>query len=188
MKSSLLIAVLFTTCAAQAQSLKVVPALFDNNNQLPKSIHFFCTQDYEPQACQEDVATLQRSLVHYPSELLGDWNFVLASRNVSIDLQHRHDGSTETPALSYLNHRTTIMERDLFSASADRTAELGRAFGMAGPALLELAISHELGHAICQEPDERRADDYGRDLRDGKVPRCSQVSKSRSAKARSVAP
>ena len=39
-----------------------------------------------------------------------------------------------------------------------------------GPALVELAITHEMGHGLCQEKDERRADDYGKELRAGYVP------------------
>jgi hypothetical protein len=40
------------------------------------------------------------------------------------------------------------------------------------PALLELAVSHELGHAICEEPNEATADRFGEDLRKGQTPRC----------------
>jgi hypothetical protein len=175
-KSSLLIATLCVVCAGQAQSLKVVPIQHDANNRLPNSIQFFCTQDYDHQACQDDIAKLQRSLLRYPVKQLGQWSFVVASRSESIALQHRSNGSVETPAFTFLSHRTTILERDLFSAAADRRADLFRAYGVTGPALLELAISHELGHAICQEPDERRADDYGRELRGEKTPSCSQAA------------
>ena len=48
--------------------------------------------------------------------------------------------------------------------------ELLQRFSVIGPALVDLAVTHELGHAICQENNERNADDYGRDLRAGKVP------------------
>jgi hypothetical protein len=44
-----------------------------------------------------------------------------------------------------------------------------------GAALVDLAITHEMGHAICQEKREREADDYGRELRDGKIPDCSKT-------------
>ena len=45
-------------------------------------------------------------------------------------------------------------------------------FGVIGDALLDLAVTHELGHAICQDQDERRADDYGRGLREKKPVNC----------------
>jgi hypothetical protein len=175
MRSSLFIAVLFVFAAAHAQSLKVVPVQLDaqNQNGLPGSIQFFCTEDYPHRACMDDVETLHHSLQRYPVEQLGQWIFVLATRNQCIAVQHRPDRSAETPAFTFINHRTTVMERDLFSATADRSGELFRAFGLAGSALLELAISHELGHALCHEPDEHRADDYGRELRGGRILSCS---------------
>jgi Zn-dependent peptidase ImmA (M78 family) len=40
--------------------------------------------------------------------------------------------------------------------------------------LLTWAVSHELGHATCGEPDEARADAHGRELREGKILSCSQ--------------
>jgi len=43
-----------------------------------------------------------------------------------------------------------------------------------GDALLDLAVTHELGHAICQDQDERRADDYGRGLREKKPVACGK--------------
>jgi hypothetical protein len=47
-------------------------------------------------------------------------------------------------------------------------------FGVIGNALLDLAVTHELGHAICHDQDERRADDYGRDLREKKPVACGK--------------
>jgi hypothetical protein len=175
MRSRFFIAVLCVFAAAHAQSLKVVPVQLDAHNQngLPGSIQFFCTEDYPHQACLDDVEKLHRGLLRYPVEQLGQWIFVLATRNQAIAVQHRPDGSPETPAFTFINHRTTVMERDLFSATADRSSELFRAFGLSGSDLLELAISHELGHALCHEPDEHRADDYGRELRCGRIPSCS---------------
>jgi hypothetical protein len=189
MKSSFFIAVLFVFTTAHAQSLKVVPVQLDaqNRNGLPGSIQFFCTEDYPHQACLDDVEKLHQRLLRYPVEQLGPWVFVLATRTQSIAIQHRPDGSAETPALTFINHRTTVMERDLFSATADRSGELFRAFGLAGSDLLELAISHELGHALCHEPDEHRADEYGRELRRGRIPNCSPSPGSSATRASKTA-
>lgn len=189
MKSSFFTAVLFVFAAAHAQSLKVVPVQLDPHNQngLPGSIQFFCTEDYPHRACLDDVETLHQRLLRYPVEQLGQWVFVLATRNQSIAVQHLPDGSAETPAFTFINHRTTVMERDLFSATADRSSELVHAFGLAGSDLLELAISHELGHALCHEPDEHRADDYGRELRGGRIPSCSPSPGSSATRAAKTA-
>ena len=84
-------------------------------------------------------------------------------------------GDPVSPAFSMLEQRVTLMDGGLFTGSASRNKELLERFGMTGPNLLNLAITHEMGHAICQEKDERRADDYGRELRDGKIPDCSKT-------------
>jgi len=48
---------------------------------------------------------------------------------------------------------------------------------MIGPALVDLAITHEMGHGICQEKNERRADDCGKELREGKTPSCGKAQR-----------
>jgi hypothetical protein len=40
------------------------------------------------------------------------------------------------------------------------------------PKLLELAVTHELGHAFCEEPNEAAADHFGEELRNGRLTRC----------------
>jgi hypothetical protein len=40
------------------------------------------------------------------------------------------------------------------------------------PKLLELAVTHELGHAFCDEPNEAAADRFGEELRNGRLTRC----------------
>jgi hypothetical protein len=70
-----------------------------------------------------------------------------------------------------------VMESSLFSATATRSAEFLHVFGVTGEALLKLAISHELGHSVCHDQDERKADDYGRALREGNIPDCGRTSK-----------
>ena len=69
------------------------------------------------------------------------------------------------------------MESSLFSATATRSAEFLHVFGVTGEALLKLAVSHELGHSVCHDQDERKADDYGRALREGNIPDCGRTPK-----------
>ena len=66
MKSSLLIAILSTACAAQTQTLHVVPVHLDATVSIPKTIQFFCTQDYDRQACLKDSVALRHALASYP--------------------------------------------------------------------------------------------------------------------------
>lgn len=177
MKSSLLIAVLFAACLAQTQTLRVVPVHLDGSGQSPKGIQFLCTQDYDRQHCQEDAATLQHALASYPVDQLGSWSFVLVTSDGWKDLVRSLGGDSESPAFSISDQRMTVMERSLFFSSASRNGELLLSYGVVGPALLDLVVTHELGHAMCHSTDERQADDYGRQLRDKKPAVCSKGSR-----------
>jgi len=61
-KWSLLIAILSAACAAQAQTLRVVPVHLGATVSIPKRIQFFCTQDYDRQACLKDSIALRHAL------------------------------------------------------------------------------------------------------------------------------
>jgi hypothetical protein len=69
----------------------------------------------------------------------------------------------------------TLLDASLFAGTVGRNKELLQRFNLMGAALVDLAITHEMGHGICQEKDERRADDYGRELRNGKIPDCRKT-------------
>jgi hypothetical protein len=96
------------------------------------------------------------------------------------DLVHALGGSTHSPAFTIFEQHTTVMESSLFSATATRSAEFLQVFGVTGEALLGLAVNHELGHRVCPDQDERTADDYGRELREGKIPDCGRTSKRKT--------
>jgi hypothetical protein len=82
------------------------------------------------------------------------------------------NANPDSPAFSVIAERTTIFEEALFVTMPLRDVELLQTFRVLGDPLLRLAVTHELGHAICHEFDERRADDYGRALREGQRPEC----------------
>jgi hypothetical protein len=175
MKPSLLIAVLFAACAAQTQTLRVVPVDLEGTVQTTKNVQFFCTQDYNREECHQHALELRRALMSYPLERLGMWSFALVPSDKWKDLIRALGGPTHSPAFTSFEQRTTVMESSLFSPTATRSAEFRRVFGVTGKALLELAVSHELGHGICQERDELRADDYGRELRQTKMVDCTKT-------------
>ena len=180
MKSSLLIAILSAACAAQTQTLRVVPVHLDATVSIP-TIQFFCTQDYDRRACVNDALALRHALLPYPLEQLGAWSFVLAPSEDWKNLVHGLGGPPGSPAFSILEERVTVLDQSLFSWSADRGAELLHKFGVIGPPLVDLAVAHELGHGLCVEKDEHRAYDYGRGLRNGKVVHCSKAPEHATA-------
>jgi len=180
MKMSFLIAVLFATCAAPAQTLHVVPAHLEGTDSTTKSIQFFCTQDYNRDDCLQHALELRQVLMKYPLERLGKWSFALVPSYKWKDLVRALGGSPDSPAFTIFEQRTTVMESSLFSATATRSGELLRVFGVAGEALLALTVSHELGHCVCQDHDERKAEDYGRELREGKISNCRRAPKRKT--------
>jgi hypothetical protein len=55
-----------------------------------------------------------------------------------------------------------------------RQNELMSKWGTGLDRLLDLAVTHELGHALCNDPDERRADKFGQGLREKRAPACDK--------------
>jgi hypothetical protein len=172
-KTSVLIAVLFAACAAQTQNLKLVAVRFGANGSTPNSVQFLCSQNYNRAECVKDATALRQAMATYPTQLLGSWSFVLVPADDWKALVRGQGGDPVSPAFSMLDQRLTLLDSSLFVASATRNKELKQRFDMIGPALLDLAVTHEMGHGICQEKNERRTDDYGRELREGKTPDCS---------------
>jgi hypothetical protein len=173
-KSSLLIAILLAAGAAQTQTLRIVPVHLDAAVAFPKTIAFFCTQDYRQQVCLRDAITLRLALAPYPLERVGTWSFVLVPAD-DWKVLVPSVGDPVSPAFSIIEQRTTVLESSIFSSSPSRGEEFLQRFGKIGAALLDLAVTHELGHAICQDTDERRADDLGRGLREKKPVACANA-------------
>ena len=175
MKTSVLIAVLFAACAAQTQNLKMIAVRFPANGSMPNSIQFLCSEKYDKAECVKEATALRLAMAPYPLRLLGDWSFVLVPADDWKVLVRGQGGDPVSPAFSMLDQRVTLLDASLFSGSATRNKELMARFGLMGPQLVDLAVTHEMGHGICQERDERRADDYGKDLRNGNIPDCSKT-------------
>jgi hypothetical protein len=183
MKSTWLIAILLTAYTAQSQTLSVVPVHLDATVPVPTTIEFFCTQDYDRRACLKDSLALRASLSTYPLDRIGTWSYVLVPADNWKALMGSLGGNPVSPAFSIIEQRMTVLESSLFSASVSRNEELFHEFGVMGAPLLDLAITHELGHAICQNKNERHADDYGRGLRDRKPANCAKSPQRMSAKS-----
>jgi hypothetical protein len=174
-KKGFLLLVLFAACAAQAQNLKMIAVRFPANGSTPNSIQFLCSQKYDRAECVKDATALRQAMAPYLIQLLGAWSFVLVPADDWKSLVRGKGGDPVSPAFSMLDQRVTLLDASLFEGSASRNKELMQRFSLMGAPLVEQALTHEMGHGICQEKDERRADNYGRDLRDGKAPDCSKT-------------
>ena len=172
MKALALVLLLLGANIASAQSVRVIPVKIQGDDNFPKAIRFFCSQEYPLKRCVQDAITLQLILRRYPAANLGVWNFVMATSDEWKNLVHSLGGIAGSPAFSVLGNRTTVLEEALFSPLGDRRAELIRMFGTVDRDLLEQAVSHELGHVLCGELNENRAAHNGQDLYAGRVGVC----------------
>jgi len=175
LKIKLLMSLLTAVCITQGQTLRVVRVRLSENAAVSKALQFFCTQNYDRQGCWNDSLALRQSLAPYPTQQLGAWSFVLVPADDWKTLLRRVGGPPGSPAFSILDLRVTVLDQSLFGGSEARNAELLHSFGVIGPSLLDLVVTHELGHGLCLEKDERRANDYGRGLRNRKPMHCSKA-------------
>jgi len=140
---------------------------------------FHCHTGYPLVECQTDILRLKSVLIRYPIETLGHWTWVLVRSEDWAPISRRLRLNPESPAFTALEPRETFLEEALFVHDPERTIDLMREFNRSIPALLELAVSHELGHAFCTEPNEPAADRFAEDLRNGLTPRCRSSKETR---------
>jgi hypothetical protein len=115
---------------------------------------------------------LAKVLHRYPTTRLGNWNFVLASSEHWQQIVKSLGGDPKSPAFSELVARVTVFEDTLVETADLRKANLAQRYGQPPSDLLDYAVAHEIGHAICLERSEKLADEYGHSLRMGITPIC----------------
>jgi hypothetical protein len=149
------------------------------------SQEFHCHTGYSLAQCQKDILELKKVLAHYPIEGLGHWTWVLVRSQDWKAISQMLRLNPESPAFTALDPRETFLEEALFVHDPLRTAELMEEWQRSMPKLLELAVTHELGHAFCDEPNEAAADHFGEELRNSRLTRCrvSKESKKRMGTA-----
>ena len=77
-----------------------------------------------------------------------------------------------SPAMTSISDRQTFLDEALFDLFPDRANELVHKFGAGWKALLLLAITRELGHAVCHDRAETRAEFFAEELRERRPGRC----------------
>ena len=134
--------------------------------------HFVCNIGYTPQECLVAMTVLRKALAKYPVNELGEWTWVLV-RTVDwkrILLERAYDPNN--PAFSYLPRRETFFDGSLVVSVSTRGVELSRLWLMPIEDLLDLAIRHELAHALCNETNETKADRSAIALKNGATLSC----------------
>jgi hypothetical protein len=119
--------------------------------------HFFCNTGYTLTTCREQIATLKSVVSRYPTEALGDWTWVLV-RSQDWKARSRILGlDPDSPAFTCLETRTTFIEEVLVAKVPGRASELIARWHIGMTDLLNTAVEHEIGHAVCHSLNEDQA-------------------------------
>jgi hypothetical protein len=120
--------------------------------------HFFCNTGYTQNACLEQIATLKNVVAKFPTEALGEWTWVLVRSQDWKTLIKVVGLHPDSPAFTCLEKRTTFIEEALVaSVPGGRAGELISRWHMGTSELLNTAVAHEMGHALCSTLNEDKA-------------------------------
>jgi len=146
--------------------------------RLPRDQHFVCNTGYTRANCHAQVQQLAVHLAHYREELPRDWTWVLVRSQDwhGILLSLGHD--PESPAFTLLDQRRTFLSEALIAPDAYGGAELLRTFNITLDRILDVAITHELGHAYCDDKREGEAEHFGEVLRNTGAAQCALPQRS----------
>ena len=134
--------------------------------------HFVCNIGYSLSKCQAEMAVLKKTLAKYPAAELGEWTWVLVRSADWKYIVMLRGLDPDGPAFTYLPKRETFIEEALVATVPQRLGELIVKWGMSTDDLLDLAVRHELGHALCNETREAKASRAAKALQEGKDLSC----------------
>ncbi len=157
---SVLFVCLFLVGAGQA-SQDVAPDLI-----------FRCNTGYTQQDCDVQLGILSRVLGTMDLTPLGEWTWVLVKSDDWKPILSRVRRDPDSPAFTILEKRQIFLEEALFNPRPDRARTLIAKWRMPLDELLPFSVGHELGHALCKEVDEKKANEYGAQFRDMGTIRC----------------
>jgi hypothetical protein len=134
-------------------SFIAVPAVAQYPTPAPR---FVCHTGYTPKECEVAAAALRRALAFYPASVPVDWTWVLVRTEDWKRLLLDRGFNPDNPAFTILPKRETFLDGALLTKVSTRGVQLSLAWHMPIHELLDLAVRHELVHALCSERDETR--------------------------------
>jgi len=149
---------------------------------------FVCVSPYTIPECKRQVSVLRPVLDRYHAELAGKWTWVLVRSEDWNQITTQLHLNPNSPAFSHLDMRQTFFEEVLLTPKPDRQMQLLEIWHIPFPEFLDVAVTHELGHALCHEPDEAKADRAGQRLRRSQPGICETRKQKAFNVARSSAP
>jgi hypothetical protein len=133
---------------------------------------FFCHTGYDLHQCEQHIAELKAVLLQYPVPPPKHWAWIIVRSEDWQPIVQNLRLPRQSPAFTALTKRETFLEDALFFSQPGRTDELVMLLRTPVAQLLSVAVSHELGHAICHNGDEAAANRVAEQLRSGKSPDC----------------
>jgi len=134
---------------------------------------FFCYAGLDYNDCLQNIAKLRAELLRYSADLPTHWKWVIVGSDDWQSLVLELHLDPRSPAFTAVKERESFLEGALFSAKPARADELKKNFGVPADQLLTIAVSHELGHAICEGEDEKIAKRVSEQLRSGGKINCT---------------
>jgi len=171
-------------------ALMVLPFVFSayplaaQTNGNASKQHFACNVGYTPRECQVAATVLRKALARYPVEALGEWRWVLVRSEDWKPILSRRRADPNVPAFSYLPKRETFLDSALVAAPSIHGAELSALWHMTTEDLLDLAIRHELAHALCKDGNEITTDRAAIALKNGMPLSCRITEQTSSSKTK----
>ena len=126
---------------------------------------FFCVGSYSVPACETQTAFLQAVLQKYDAERLGKWSWILIRSEDWKQFVSQLHLDPASPAFSHLGNRQTFFDEALLVFKPKRELEFITKWNISFDRFLDFAVTHELGHAFCQESDEIKAEHFSQRLR-----------------------
>jgi hypothetical protein len=140
---------------------------------------FVCNTRYEQKDCNEETVVLRKVLANYPVAQLGNWTWILVRSEDWKAIKLLRGLDPDSPAFTFTPKRETFIEEALVTQVPVRARELLLKWDMNRRDLLDLAVRHELGHALCNDANERNADRVARLLEQKKEISCETTSRQK---------
>jgi hypothetical protein len=140
---------------------------------------FVCNTGYRQKQCDEEMVVLRKALANYPVAQLGNWTWILVRSEDWKAILLPRGLDPDSPAFTFYPKRETFIEEALVTQVPVRGRELVLKWHMGTRDLLDLAIRHELGHALCNDANERNADRVARLLEKGRPVSCEAKAEAK---------
>jgi hypothetical protein len=137
---------------------------------------FVCNTGYKQKECDDEMAVLRKTLANYRASDLGEWTWVLVRSENWKQVLLARGLDPGVPALTVLDLRTTFFEEALVAGPTGRVSELMDIWHLGRQSLLDLAIRHELGHALCNNVSEGNAKRVANLLEEKKTITCQAMA------------